>query len=238
MEQLTDSELARAIRERGFLTISISPAKYLENRVSRLTRIFSIVQSASVENQGWDFPHINHEDPRREDDWVGQATDWRMHREIWRMAKSGQFMFLGGITNDWLDRAVPPQAPANSVFYLWEICARLLQVYEFAARLSLTDAGDDQMSIEWELGNVGGRTLEVGLTRGRFYTAQPLSSNEFKYPSRHRSPDSLAERSTLVSDPRLYSAEALVALFDQFGIDIEIEQARSIQGQFDSISSN
>ena len=100
------SELADTIKSRGFWRVTVRPSRFDPNHIDDYNRLFAVVRDSAVELRGWDCPHIDTQNPpRRENAWVGQETGWEHYRELWRLYRSGQFLFLGGYEEDWRDHS-------------------------------------------------------------------------------------------------------------------------------------
>jgi hypothetical protein len=156
------------IKTRGSLTVVIRPATFVEERVPR-AELFELLSRCKVSLRGWDFPHVDRENPQIDVDWVGQAYQSEHMLELWRIHRSGQFVSISGIPSDWRDESsFWPATKAwqpNTVLGMMEVIARLTEVTEFAARLSQTPAGDEQMYLSVKLGMMAGRFLVMDSPR-------------------------------------------------------------------------
>ncbi len=162
---MTDSLLAE-IRTRGHWQVIVRPSTFTLNRILDIADLFPLVQHASVQLRGWDFPHVNPNSDRTIDvDWVGQETRWEHNLELWRVYRSGQFVHFSGFWDDWRDRSgwLPPEegwAPRLR-FGIGDAIFRFTEVFEFAARIAMTSAGDDAMHVEIRVKDLAGRALYV-----------------------------------------------------------------------------
>ena len=78
--------LMEDIKSRGYWRTVVRPVSFSEQRVPNLSALFPLVETASVQLRGWDFPHINRsEQPAIGLDWVGQDTRWQHNLETWRV---------------------------------------------------------------------------------------------------------------------------------------------------------
>lgn len=93
------------IKSRGYWRINFRP-RVIEEKL-KLSECKDIVKKNAVDFRGWDYPHV----PRRRDDdsnlvpgnnyyegWI----NWGVHKEIWRMYQSGQFIHYRAVAEDWL----------------------------------------------------------------------------------------------------------------------------------------
>lgn len=158
-----EDQLLAVIRTRGYWKVIIRPTRFIEHRLERL-ELFPLVSNASVELRGWDFPHIDtNEQPHIDAEWAGQIVDWEHSLELWRIYRSGQFLSISGMFSEWRDRSTFWPAKqgwaANASLGINETIARLTEVFEFAARLSQTKAGDDSMVVAVTFVNMANRLL-------------------------------------------------------------------------------
>src|SRR2546428_602147 len=156
------SELEEEIRSRGYWWIVIRPASYVPNRIDFLD-LETILRRARIQLRGWDFPHIDERNPlKRRLKSITGFTDWMYYREIWRFYQSGQFSYLMGIHEDWVDRTNAanfglgwgrPQALASKgpLLGVGDALFRITEAYQFASKLAVTPAGDDKMHIKIEV---------------------------------------------------------------------------------------
>src|SRR3989337_3033873 len=98
--------LLEKIKSRGYWRVVIRPGRFVEKRIRDITVLYPIIQKTTVELRGWDFPHVDpHINPHIDVDWVGQESEWEEFLEIWRFYRSGQFVDLAGIPEDWRDQS-------------------------------------------------------------------------------------------------------------------------------------
>lgn len=158
------SEVLQKIRSRGYWKVVIHPATFMEKRVPNIGDLYSILEKTSVQLRGWDFPHLGPRTPPHIDkDWIEQESQWNHFLEYWRFYQSGQFVQFSGMLEDWLDRSKIQRqmegwkhgallSVTGTVFHFTEI-------FEFAARLSRTQSGDQQMHLEIVVSGLKNRAL-------------------------------------------------------------------------------
>src|SRR4051794_37208725 len=164
------TELTQKIRSRGHWIVAVHPVEFDAERV-RYDQLDEIIPSIAVRLRGWPVPFAN--EGRRElshgDNWVGMDVDAETVSmyEAWRFYSSGLFTHLRAGSADWREGAGAPhvQAGLNSVIEVWEILFYLTEVFELAARLAFSPAGDERMVIRAGLHNLEGRGLVVGQSR-------------------------------------------------------------------------
>jgi hypothetical protein len=227
----TPPDTARTLQEiktRGYRTATVRPSKFEAERISAFARLEEIVQSCAVRLRGWDFPQIvNHYAPNRGKDYVEQAIDWQHHRELWRMYQSGQFTFVGGLWNDWQDRSAWGPAPEGwqpgDALHVEDTVYFYMEVFEFAARLAMTEAGDNEMRVMVSFEKLKGRYLKISperADRGPHQTAMDRYEHTVTL-----------ERQALVAEPRRYAAMEAQRLLERFGADIALSTLEDIQAQ-------
>lgn len=218
------------IKSRGYWKVIIRPATYIKDRITPINALFPILAKTSVQLLGWDFPHLDRQNiPHIDLEYISQEIDWNHEVEIWRFYQSGQFIHFAGINTDWRDQSElwPPSKD-------WElgkslgICNtvyRYTEIFEFASRLALTAAGDNQMKIDVTLNGLEGRRLVVDHPRrGTLSLNYTASLKEFPYGV------TLA-REELIAEPRKYALEPSLEFFRRFGWEPSLEVLRDIQGE-------
>lgn len=162
------------IRSRTHWEIFIRPADFTPDRLA-YGALDQLVRKSVVRFRGWPVPFVDDREPiLGGDDWVGQDIDARTvsHYEAWRIWTSGQFGHLRGVSAEWREGREATRVPQGfaGVIEVWEILYYLTEVTELAARLALSDAGSDVMTIEATLRGLEGRGLVVGQSnRAEFF---------------------------------------------------------------------
>lgn len=207
----------------------IRPGTFLETRIANISSLFPILQRTSVQLRGWDFPHLDRHNPLQIDvDWIGQESEREEHLELWRFYQSGQFVIFRGMDEDWIDPAKLKTTPAGwkpgQALSVEEVVLQFAEIFEFAARMSFTDAGDDVMRLAITIAGLNERPLHVEYSRWlrEGYTA---SIEELPYQID-------LTRLQLVAEPRDLSLTPAIELFRRFGWDPSREVLRDIQEKF------
>ena len=158
-EQLSSigSQLIARIRSGGHWQIVIRPLTFDEKRLP-YDSLRSAVQKGHVRHAGWDFPSMDAHSVIRGDDWVGEEFEGGESNEAWRLYESGQFVHLyefpSDIDSDYLDTLDPSQ-----IFNMNSCVNHLTMVFEFAAGLSQSEAGDETMFVRTDAFGLEGRIL-------------------------------------------------------------------------------
>lgn len=202
------------IKKHGYWEVVIRPARFVQRRVEQLTELEQFVQANQVRVRGWPFPAMNQAGQTSIfENYVGASVEWGNHREAWRLYQSGMFVWFQGNRWDWLyadaelsdqDRRTKSDTTLSAGDALYLLC----EVFEFAARLSLSDAGDDPMHVEITCHRLAGRRLLIDPwheVRGR-----QCEADAWRF-ARDLS------RQHLAADARKIAFETSLDLFQRFG---------------------
>ncbi|GAI33014.1 unnamed protein product, partial [marine sediment metagenome] len=147
-----------------------------------------------------------------------QESDWEQFLEIWRFYQSGQFIDITGMNEDWYDQRHSIPAALGDwrpglILGIGNTLFRFTEIFEFAARLAMTQAGDDVIYIEITVSNLEGRKLWVDS-----HSRMPLRHNyiasikEFPYQIE-------LSRTELIAAPRELALKPVTELFRRFSWD-------------------
>jgi hypothetical protein len=159
------SEISEHIKSRGYWEDTIRPFPRAEERVP-CEDLEDLIVTRAVRLRGWPLPYVPSNEPiLRGSNWIGADHSWDMHKESWRFFQSGQFAQLLAFRQDWRDES--EWHPASAEWHVGdkiqvaEILFHLTELYEFAARLALTDAGGDEVVVDTVLHGLRERRLVV-----------------------------------------------------------------------------
>ena len=208
------------IRSRGHWRVAIHPKRAPSNRVDDLGELAALIPDHAVALRGWDFPHVDRRSPvARGLDWVGQESEWEHHLDSWRLYKSGLFLAMTAIPDDWRDQS--SVWPADET---WKTGTRLgvgdavfsmTEFLELASRLAMSAVGDERMRITASLHGAKGRFLHVD-SRTRAGFVQPHESHVDEIPFEWQ-----VERTMLVSAAWDLAVQQAYKLFQVFGWDAQ-----------------
>lgn len=225
------TDVLEKIRSRGYWKVVIRPEDFKQDRIRGLDQGLDIVMKCAVlvQNRGWTFPKVFRADDEvlTGDDWVGQELDWHIHVELWRLYLTGQFVYLGGIWDDWLDQSIfstpnPNWKPGLRLF-VGDVIYRFMEVFEFAARLALTDAGANRMRIEVSISGLKNRVLLLGLpNRASLDSERKLLSDSVSYKQSF-------EREELISQANELALIAASEIFATYQWHPSLDFLRTIQ---------
>jgi hypothetical protein len=219
-------ELTRKIKTAGYTDVSIHPDRFVEDRVQAVTSLFPLVQRSKVSLRGWDYPHIsrNVPEPVPEIDSVGVESEWDAHLESWRIYQTGQFVCLRGMSYDWRNQSGFWPADAawrrGDILTIEEALFTFAEIFEFAARLSNTAAGDDPMHVSITFGGLRDRRLAVADPR-RMDFMDPPPARLQEFPQQFVVP-----RAQLLAESRALAIGGAQELFRRFGEDLSTDLLR------------
>ena len=223
------SELLEKIRKRGYWQVIIRPAGFDEHRIPDISSLYPILERSFVAIRGWDFPQLENRDPHIDFDWIGQESECDHYLSAWRFYQSGLFVHLSGIPIDWRDQSV--FWPADK---LWGPGAKLgvgdvictyLEIFEFASRLALSEAGSERMHIGIMVSNLQDRKLYVD-TQRRWPFSRVYKASIDQYPDQQDLP-----RSQLIAAPGDIALARAIELFKRFGWVPSIDELHEWRAQ-------
>jgi hypothetical protein len=218
------SELTERIRSAGYWLVQIHPTVFREKGIPNIQDLYPIIQRCVVEVRGWDFPHLDSKAPTVPHlDFIEQESEWQQFAERWRFYQSGQFVLLRAMPYDWRDRSTgwrPDQEwKRGAALGIGEALFDLFEVFEFAARLSNTAAGDDRMNVAITVGGLKGRRLVVDdPMRVAFERASHVAEID-TLPL-----DCKCSRTDLLANPAELAVVAARELFARFNRNIPVER--------------
>ncbi len=216
------TDLLTEIKKRGYWRVTRRPSEYNEHRIQQLAELETAVRECTVSLRGWNFPQ--HDDSRlgytRLADSTGQELDWNGHREIWRAYKSGQFVAVFAIWEEWRDqdKMIPPASswvPGTSLG-VEDAIFTFTEIFEFAANYSRKAAGGEKMLIKIELKGLSKRQLTLAPTKVGFAFKRVSLVDEWRWEER-------LERAELQAKTRSLALKPAIDLFEKFNWDVKDE---------------
>jgi hypothetical protein len=152
--------------------------------------------------------------------------DVNHHLEIWRFHTNGLFVHYFAISTDWRDQSQFWSAdacwkPNKEILYLSTIYS-FLEIFEFAARLALSQAGGPDMRVEIAIKNLQGRQL--------VFSDRVVSFNEYLINSAEWKDHWDLSQTDLIARPRELAASAAQEFFARFGLSLSLDALRDLQG--------
>lgn len=129
------------IKSRGYWRVLIRPGDYQPTRVANILSLRKIISECSVQISGWDFPHVSsRSEPTIGQDHIEQVIDWEHYVQYWRFYQSGQFVFYGGVWNDWRDQSSlspkPPSWGGSRRLGVGDTAITLIEIFEWQGPFS------------------------------------------------------------------------------------------------------
>lgn len=222
-QDIPTTDVLEQIRSRGYWRIVVRPSKFVGNRVGTLGDLDRILRSNTVSLRGWDFPHLDHQNPIvRASDSLSQATAYGQNLGAWSMFKSGKFICERGLISDWQDRPYPgltfnrdPIQPGE-IFFVEEPAWHVLETMELASRLATSDVGAGSMVVELEIHGLRGRSLRASGPDRRLHFHDRRTCDQDQWVWRRQ-----LSRSELVTNARALTVEASLGLMELLHWDPE-----------------
>jgi hypothetical protein len=214
------------IRERGHWRVVIRPTTFQKDRVE-FPDLFRIVEQNAVGLHIWDYPVVERgQEMRKGADWIEQDFQFQEQLQVWRMYQSGQFVHFFPLAEEWTNLSPHYRPPADSVkerrVYFLNTIESLLEIYQFAARLSMSPAGDAEILVETAMEDLQNRRL---VTQSAYNpNDRVLTIDQPSWERQWHSP-----RTELISRPRDLAASAARDFFSRFGLDMSVETIRNLQ---------
>jgi hypothetical protein len=205
----------------------IRPTRFDREKL-KFEELEPIMRSTAVSIVGWEFPFLDNQQPTHNDvDWIGQELDWSDHKELWRFYRSGQFIHIAGMVDDWRDESEWRRKDAD-----WQpgqylgfglTIYRFTEIFEFAARLATSPAGDDVMHVDIKISGLAGRALSMDVP-GRFPLVRDYKATLESFPIAVDVP-----RTELIARSRELAASHAQDFYMRFGFSASTDIIREIQ---------
>lgn len=222
------SALLEKIRSRGYWKVVVRPTTFVEKRVLDKKTLDHILRTTSVSLRGWSFPQVDDGiEPDSGTDWIGREIEYGRFHELWRFYQSGQFIHYIGMIEDWGYISTGQLLPSNGEYrrvYLdvRDVVAQFTEMFEFAARLSFTEAGDSGTHMEIVAGNINDHVLQLPSRPGEAYWIPQARKPSMTYTTD-------MSKGNLVADKRDLALKASVEFFRCFNWDPSIKFLRDVQ---------
>lgn len=217
------STLVEHIRTRGHWDVSIRPRDLIDQRVD-YGELKAILDRCVVRLRGWPVPFVEYTYERGQD-WIGQNVAPKNgvnHIEAWRFFTSGQFAHLRVFSAEYETRSETPPG-CSSIIQVWEILYYLTELFELAARLAFTPAGDEWMTVSATLIGLEGRSLVIG-QRNRADFDRPMMTNA---PSLQQ--EQVLHRKELASNSKGHAIAMTMQFVSRFGWSASYETLTNLQ---------
>jgi hypothetical protein len=222
------TEISEKVKTRGHWIVRVRPESYDVERSISSADLEKAVRESAVSLRGWDFPHFDYQRPcTRTQKYVEQGIDWEHFVEMWRAYKSGQFVAINALWDDWRDKSSfwPRQEgwQTGTSLGVEDAVYRLVEIYEFAARWTQALGIGDAIVLECAIRGLTNRRLVLSPNRG-FRIGGTCEVPEWTYEATH-SP------SSLLAQARELAVAPAISLFEIFGWDARPAVIKDIQNE-------
>lgn len=225
------NEFLNKIQSRGYWKVIIRPNTFAEKRIENFAELYPIIRKTYVQLRywRWEFPHFNSPNaPHNGKDWIEQKSEWEAYLELWRFYQSGQFVSFKGVYEDWRDNSVrylpPPNWAQGQYLEVEDTLLQFTEIFEFAARLAFTQAGDERMCLAIGVHNLAGRGLKLDLDRKGSSYLRTLTAEVNDLPYKVDLP-----AVKLVANSAELALQPAAELFQRFGWNPGIAMLRDIR---------
>ncbi|MCE5314034.1 MAG: hypothetical protein ABFD49_07165 [Armatimonadota bacterium] len=150
--------------------VVVRPDDFDSGRISELAKCEHIVASSQVNWRGWPYPFFDSSALQIGSDWIACFGELNPYREYWRYYQSGQFAHLFGFREEWYQKEAEIAAETTKTFWhngyepqgyldLTMTINTITEIFEFAARLAISNELGDNAHIKIELVNAKDRLL-------------------------------------------------------------------------------
>lgn len=156
------------IKGKAYWEINIRPTEYIKHRVDK-RQIIDILKKSVVELRGWDYPHIDqNEPPTNFQDGVENYVNWNQHKEFWRLTDSLNFYHLLALREDWTEKAEyhnmwssGKELEGKMWIGIMNTLYTITEIFEFGKRLALNAPIDNTIYIDIKAQNINNHILIV-----------------------------------------------------------------------------
>ncbi len=207
------SALLERIQTHRHWKIVVRPCAFNERRVENKSDLLHILEKTYVQfGNPLPFPNVDSSDQVDEGiDWISQEKEseiWGII-ELWRFYQSGQFVcYKSRVPNHTKSQPLDPMS----------LVVSFSEIFEFAARLSRTEAGDDWIHLEVTVAEID-RPLKVGVS---LFELSDQANTDVQYK---------VDLSTLdlVTKTRELALKPALEFFQRFGWNPGIKYLRDFQ---------
>jgi len=213
---MNTEELIDKIKSKGYWRVEIRPTTFERLRVQTFGEVQKVVKSCIVALRGWDYPHWEQSTVQNMEDWVESWIDWEYFVEYWRLYRSGQFIHLFGLHEDYMDVektlpiCYPPRPKRAGYLGFVSTTLQVTEIFEFAARLANKDILSPSAFISIGLYNMKDHEL-VAFDASRFLpSGYVCTANDPIVIEREIS------QQELVTKPDEFALDFVIEIFERF----------------------
>ncbi len=182
------------------------PSAFNAERRSWLADLEKIIGEVNVQLRGWDYPHIPDEGISRSETYIEGTVSWAHYIELWRLYKSGQYVHLFAMEEDWFKDgglAMLDFEP-GTVLGLESVLYTMTEVFVFASRLADTFPLGPDVVVQVRLKGLANRQL-ISFNRPHFgfRSDRRANVNDFASESTLSSQELMAHHSEVAVEQSL-----------------------------------
>jgi len=197
-------EIINKIKTRGYWKIVIEPVFEVNNFFNHIIDAKKMVEQNRVQLRGWDYPHYptktdDHEGVCLETEQLDGYIDWDYFKESWTYFKSGQFIHLLGLREDWFDEAnyfgiseqyknIKPKSMLDFVGTTFTVT----EIFIFALNLIANSNYKNRIKITISLNNTNGRAVQTLDHRRSIWAEYKATADNIKFHEEEYSSEDLS----------------------------------------------
>lgn len=216
---MNKEETLAEIKNRGYWRINIRPLN-LEDKMENIEGCLEHVSQSKVSLRGWSYPHVpafeaDHKGLAPGNDYYEGWINSGIHKEVWRMYMSSQFIHYLALREDWSKedklwgRADSPE-PGHVLSVLGAVY-QMTEIYEFTSRLIQRGLYSNGAKVHINLCNTAGRKLWI---------SDPMRADfiqDYKTADRELDFEKSYSKNDLTVNAATCSYECIVHFFKRFG---------------------
>ncbi len=131
-------EIVEKIRGKGYWRVVIRPQNYDSERISNLSECKSLLRLSVVSLLEWDYPYYDFNSIANAQQYITSLCDFDEVGigEYWRFYKSGQFIHLFSMREDWATYYSYLKDKGSKGLDFILALYKVTEIYEFASRLA------------------------------------------------------------------------------------------------------
>jgi hypothetical protein len=213
-------KILNKIKSRGYWRINFRPL--VIKKKLELPECKNIVEKHNVEYRGWYYPHV----PRRHGDDTDLAPgnnyyegwiDWGIHKEIWRMYQSGQFIHYKAIEedwykeDDWFNDSQLKNIEPGTILSVISAVYLITEIFEFLSHLAKNHLYEEGIEIDIRLIKTAQRDLVIlDPWRGHLFDQYRAKIGEIVFTSKYSSEQ-------MIQNAKEEALKVIIHIFNRFG---------------------
>jgi len=201
------NDVLKKIKSLGYWEIVFRPTVFDKERISPLPLCSKLVQEASINLRGWDYPHIDKNGHKSKNDHIESFTDWEGYVELWRMYQSGQFVHYLALREDRYEEREFFSDPRlnnirpGSILSIVGLIYQMTELFEFFKRLAGSGFYYEGADVQIGLKNTKNRKIEIlEPGRGPLFHDYICSEEELSYEKEYSESDIIGNSESIALD--------------------------------------